>query len=183
MPVARSTGIDAIAMTYKLSSGRRYLNGELVDPPELGVWVEADLFPELDYDDLATAGLFEICVDEDDWEELESWLGSLMQSRAPLFFLLGRCCDDGEVLPDEMIETRLKDCSQAWVGACMAVITNAPHAIASELLGVVSWAVRIERARRLAEAEPEQPKRSTLVVHHGRPSNQLDMFKPLYGDA
>ena len=167
-------------MVYKLSSGRRYLNGELVVPPQLGTWVEADLFPEIDYDDLVTAGLFEICADEDDWEELETWLDSLMQSHAPLFFLIERCCDDGEVLPYEMIETRLKDCPQTWVSACMAVINNAPNAIASELLGVVSWAVRIERARRLTEAESEQPKRSTLVVHHGRPPNQLDMFKPIY---
>ena len=102
------------------------------------MWAEADLFPELDYDDLDTAGLFEIWADEDDWEELETWIGSLMQSRAPLFFLIERCCDDGEVLPDEMIETRLKDCPQTWVGACMAAINNAPNAIASELLGVVS---------------------------------------------
>ncbi len=167
-------------MTYKLSSGRRYLNGELVDPPQLGPWHEADLFPELDYDDLVTAGLFEICADEDDWAELETWIGSLMRSRAPLFFLIERCSDDGELLPDEMIETRLKDCPQAWVSACMVAINNAPNAIVGELIGVVSWAVRIERARRLIEAEPEQPKRSTLVVHHGRPPNQLDMFKPLY---
>ena len=167
-------------MVYKLSSGRRYLNGELVDPPQLGTWLKADLFAELDYDDLVTAGLFEICADEDDWEELETWLHSLMQSHAPLFFLIERCCDDGEVLPDEMIETRLKDCPQAWVSACLAAINNAPNAIASELLGDVSWAVRIERARRMADAESEQPKRSTLVVHHGRPPNQLDMFKPIY---
>lgn len=167
-------------MTYKLSSGRRYLNGELVDPPAIGVWAEEDLFPELDYDDLATAGLFEIWADEDDWEELEAWIESLVQSRAPLSFLIERCCDDGEILPDEIIETRLKDCPQTWVSACMTAINNAPNAIASDLLRVVSWAVRIERARRLAETEPEQPKRSTLVVHHGRPPNQLDMFKPIY---
>ena len=68
----------------------------------------------------------------------------------------------------------------AWVGACMAAINNAPNAIASELLGIVSWAVRIERARRLAEAEPVQEKRSALVDHHGRPPNQLHMFKPIY---
>lgn len=167
-------------MTYHLSTGRRYLNGELVDPPQLGSWVETDLFPELDYDDLATVGLFEIWADEVDWEELVAWIESLAQSRAPLFFLIERCCDDGEILPDEMIETRLKDCPQTWVSACTIAINSAPNAIASDLLRVVSWAVRIERARRLAEAEPEEKERSTLVVHHGRPPNQLDMFKPIY---
>lgn len=36
-------------MPYKLSSGRRYLNGELVDPPQFGQWSEADFFPEFDH--------------------------------------------------------------------------------------------------------------------------------------
>ena len=46
-------------MTYKLSSGRWYLNGELVDPPQLGPWVAEDLFPGFDYDGLTDAGLFD----------------------------------------------------------------------------------------------------------------------------
>ena len=46
-------------MMYKLSSGRRYLNGELVDPPQLGPLVEEDLFPGFDYDELTDAGLFD----------------------------------------------------------------------------------------------------------------------------
>lgn len=61
-------------MTYKLSSGRRYLNGELVDPPQLGLWSEADLFPELDYDDYDSAGLFGLAMDGDEWDKIEAWL-------------------------------------------------------------------------------------------------------------
>ena len=44
-------GQDGVAMPYKLSSGRRYLNGELVDPPQLGAWSKLDFFPELDHVD------------------------------------------------------------------------------------------------------------------------------------
>ena len=43
-------------MANKLFSGRRHLNAELVDPPQLGLWVEEDLFPGFDNDELTDAG-------------------------------------------------------------------------------------------------------------------------------
>ena len=72
-------------MTYRLSSGRRYPNGELVDPPELGRWEVADLFPNLDYDNFVEAGLFDVAISEDEYDEVEEWLLSLEASDAPLF--------------------------------------------------------------------------------------------------
>ena len=99
-------------MTYKLSTGRRYLNGELVDPPQLGPWVDEDLFPWLDVEDLIDAGLYDIAASDEEWAEIEDWVESLGQSDAPLLWLIERCFDCGEFLPVEMIETRLKDCSQ-----------------------------------------------------------------------
>ncbi len=59
-------------MPYQLSSGRRYLNGELVDPPQLGPWVKADLFPWLDIEDLIDAGLYDTAASDDQWLEIES---------------------------------------------------------------------------------------------------------------
>ena len=155
-------------MTYKLSSGRRYLNGELVDPPELGPWTEADLFPLLDYDDFINAGLFDIAMDEDEWDEVEAWLVTLNASDVPLLFLIERCCDRGELLPDEMIETRLKDCSQGWISACQSAIATAPEGFVDELLSAVSLAVRVDRNRRAIAPEPETERRSTLTFfRHG----------------
>lgn len=152
-------------MTYKLSSGRRYMNGELVDPPQLGPWSEADLFPELDYDDYGSAGLFGIAMDEGEWEEIEAWLTILDASDAPLYFLIERCCEGGDLLPDELIETRLKDCSQDWIRACRSAIASAPEGYACALLRALSMAVRIERNRRALapKPEPETERRSTLT--------------------
>ena len=98
-----------MSMTYKLSSGRRYMNGELVDPPQLGPWVEGDLFPEIS-DGWETAGLFNLDVeDEEDYEALEWWLDTLHNPDAPVLFLIERCCQDGALLPLDMRETRLKE--------------------------------------------------------------------------
>ena len=155
-------------MTYKLSSGRRYLNGELVDPPLLGMWAEEDLFPWLDIHDLFDAGLYDIAAGDEDWIEIEAWLLSLEQSEIPLLWLIERCCDSGELLPDQMIETRLKDCSQDWISACRSAIKAAPAEFATELLCAVSLAVRVERNKRMTtptqESEPE--RRSTLTFFH-----------------
>ena len=152
-------------LVYKISSGRRYLNGELVDPPQLGPWVEDDLFPWLDAKDFIDAGLYDIEADADEWAEIEDWLLEIQQSDAPLLWLIERCFDNGELLPIQMIETRLKNCSQDWISACMSAINAAPTACASEVLGVVSFAVRVERNGRATkpqrEAEPE--RRSTLT--------------------
>ena len=153
-------------MPYKLSSGRRYLNGELVDPPQLGPWVEEDLFPWLDVEDLIDAGLYDIAASEDEWEEIEAWLLSLEQSEAPLLWLIERCCDSGELLPDQMIETRLKDCSQDWISACGTAIKAAPEEFASELLSALSLAVRVDRNRCATAPEPEIERRSTLTFFH-----------------
>ena len=153
-------------MTYKLSSGRRYLNGELVDPPQFGPWAEEDLFPGFDYDELTDAGLFDIEADKEDWEEINAWLLSLEMSEAPLLFLIERCCDAGERLPNEMIETRLKDCSQDWISACLTAMNAAPEAFAEELLSAVALAVRVERNRRATAPEPEIETRSTLTFFH-----------------
>lgn len=152
-------------MAYKLSSNRRYLNGELVDPPQLGSWVEEDLFPWFDMADLIDAGLYDIDASDNEWAEIEEWLISLEESDAPLLWLIERCCDNGKLLPDQMIETRLKDCSQDWISACMSAINAVPEEFASEVLGAVSMAVRVERIRngprRKPEVEPE--RRSTLT--------------------
>ena len=167
-------------MTYKLSSGRRYLNGELIEPPQLGPWVEEDLFPCVEYDDLATAGLFELGLGEEDWDVVEEWLWFLEESDAPLYFLIERCCDNGGLLPEDMLATRLKDFPLPWISACRNAIDAAPEIVAEELIYVIAWAVRIGRANRYAEPQPVEESRSTLVIHHGKPPYQLDMFKPLY---
>ena len=161
-------GQDREAMTYKLSSGRRYLNGEIVDPPQLGPWVEEDLFPWLDVEDLINAGLYDIAASDDQWSEIETWLLSLEQSEAPLFWLIERCFDNGELLPNQLIETRLKDCSQDWLSACLSAIKAAPEEFASEVLGAVSMAVRVERNRRGTKPQPEveTERRSTLTFFH-----------------
>lgn len=152
-------------MAYKLSSGRRYMNGELVDPPQLGPWVEEDLFPWLDVDDLFDAGLYEISADDEEWSQIEEWLDSLQQSDAPLLWLIERCCDYGELLPKQIIETRLKDCSQDWVGACMSALKAAPEEFVGEVIASVAMAVRVERNRRAnaPKQEPEHEPRSTLT--------------------
>lgn len=151
------------AMTYKLSSGRRYLNGELVDPPQLGAWVEDDVFPWLDLDDLVDAGLFQIAASDDEWNEIEEWLLSTEQSEIPILFLIERCCDSGVLLPDEMIETRLQDCSQDWISACLSAINAAPQEFASELFSALSLAVRVERNGRIPRQKIEEEQRSTLT--------------------
>ena len=155
-------------MPYKLSSGRRYLNGELVDPPQLGPWVDEDLFPWLDVEDLIDAGLYDIAASADEWAEIEEWVASLGQSEAPLLWLIERCFDCGELLPVEMVETRLKDCSQDWISACMSAINAVPEEFAGEVLGAVSMAVRVDRIRRRSRPQPEgEPeRRSTLTFFH-----------------
>ncbi|MCA2997674.1 MAG: hypothetical protein ING75_03635 [Rhodocyclaceae bacterium] len=155
-------------MTYRLSSGRRYLNGELVDPPQLGPWTPTDLDP-IDgwddlWDDLVTAGLLDLeCEDDDEWGLIERWLDSLCCSSIPLMFLIERCCGEDELLSQDMIDTRLKDFPAHWRSACLAAIGEAPEWLGDEILVVVAWAVRIERARRLAEPRIEEPLRSTLT--------------------
>ena len=147
-------------MTYKLSSGRRYLNGELVDPPHLGSWTENDIFPWLDLDDLVDARLFEIAASDDEWNEIEEWLLSIEDSEIPLLFLIERCCDNGVLLPDEMIETRLQDCSQDWISACLSAIKAAPQEFASELFSALSLAVRVERNGRIPSQKIEGEQRA-----------------------
>ena len=107
-------------MTYKLSSGRRYLNGELVAPPQLGPWRESDLFPELLWDDLVAAGLRELEFEgDDDWEQMDEWLLSLETGEISLAFLIERCCDNGWLLEQDLIATRLKEFPLHWQQACM----------------------------------------------------------------
>jgi hypothetical protein len=155
-------------MTYKLSSGRRYLNGELVEPPQLGPWTETDLDPTDGWDDpwedLITAGLLELdYFDDDEWEQIEGWLYSLFRAEIPLLFLIERCCDDGELLPRDMIDTRLQHFPDDWRSACLSAIDDAPEWLGEEIIMVVAWAVRIERARRIAEPPVEEVQRSTLT--------------------
>lgn len=155
-------------MTYKLSSGRRYLNGELVDPPQLGPWVEEDLIPWLDFEDFLDAGLFDIAASDDEWNEIEEWLLSVQQSEAPLLWLIERCYDNRVLLPDQMIETRLKDCSQDWISACRSAINAAPAKFASDVLGALSLAVRVERNKRATKPRLDAgtERRSTLTFFH-----------------
>jgi hypothetical protein len=163
-PTARSIGIELSAMPYKLASGRRYLNGELVDQPQLGPWSEADWHPTLDWDDLICAGLFELDYsDTKEWEQVEQWLLSLEESDIPLSFLLERCCDVDGLLSTEVIETRLKDFPAHWQSACLTKIEDVPECAGYEIVAVVASAVRMDRARRSAEPRVEEPPRSTLT--------------------
>jgi hypothetical protein len=139
-------------MTYKLSSGRRYMNGELVDPPELGPWVEGDLFPVIS-DEWVTAGLFELNVaDEDEYQVVEWWLAKLHNPDVPVLFLIERCCHEGELLHVDMRETRLQEFPKRWRTACRAAIQEVVEYGGVELISVIAWAVRIERARRHADS-------------------------------
>ena len=139
-------------MTYKLSSGRRYMNGKLVDPPQLGPWVEGDLFPVIS-DEWEPAGLFELDVDdEDEYQCVEWWLDALHNPDIPVLLLKERCCHDGELLHMDMRETRLQEFPRRWRTACCAAIQEVVEYGGTELISVIAWAVRIERARRYAEA-------------------------------
>ncbi len=93
---------------------------------------------------------------------------SLEQSEAPLLWLIERCLDNGELLPDELIETRLKDCSQNWISACLSAIKAAPEEFAREVLGAVLMAMRVERNKRDTKPQPEveTARRSTLTFFH-----------------
>lgn len=158
-------------MTYKLSSGRRYLNGELVDPPQLGPWAEADLDSMSDWDDLIAAGLFELdYCDTKEWEQVEEWLLSLEESDIPLAFLLERCCDLGGLLSTELIEARLKDFPAHWKSACLARIEDLPECVGVEIVAVIASAVRMGRARRKTETHQSQKE--------DRPRSTLTFFRP-----
>lgn len=153
-------------MTIKLSSGRRYLNGELVDPPQLGAWVEEDLYAECNWDDLVCAGLFELdYCDDKEWEQVEQWLLSLEESDIPLNFLLERCCDIDGLLSDELIEARLKDFPLHWQKECLSRIESVPECVGVELISVIASAFRMERARRqaLPAKRNDEERRSTLT--------------------
>jgi hypothetical protein len=158
-------------MPYKLSSGRRYLNGELVDPPQLGPWAEADLDSMLEWDDLVCAGLFELdYADINEWEQVEEWLLSLEESDIPLAFLLERCCDLGGLLSTEVIEARLKDFPAHWQSACLARIEDVPECVGVEIVAVIASAVRMDRARRKAQEVQFQQE--------DRPRSTLTFFRP-----
>ena len=158
-------------MTYKLSSGRRYLNGELVDPPQLGPWAEADLDSTYEWDDIICAGLFELdYCDTEEWEQVEQWLLSLEESDIPLSFLLERCCDVDGLLSTEVIEARLKDFPAHWQSACLTRIEDLPECVGVEIVAVVASAVRMGRARRKAETLQSQKE--------DRPRSTLTFFRP-----
>ena len=102
------------------------------------------MFPCVDIDDLRLAGFSELPEDE----EMETWLESVWCSDWPLLFLIERCCDDGELLPLQLRETRLQGFPLAAILACEDAIASAPCDYADELFFMISWAVRIDRARR-----------------------------------
>ena len=62
-----------------------------------------------------------------------------------------------------MIDTRLQRFPDAWRSKCFAAIEDAPEWLGEEIVLVVAWAVRIERARRVAEPRVKEPPRSTLT--------------------
>lgn len=158
-------------MPYKLSSGRRYLNGELVDPPQLGPWTEADLGSMYEWDDLICAGLFELDYsDTKEWEQVEQWLLALEESDIPLSFLLERCCDVDGLLSMEVVEARLKDFPAHWQSACLTRIEDVPECVGYEIVAVVASAVRMGRARRKPETLPSQKE--------DRPRSTLTFFRP-----
>ena len=62
------------------------MNGELVDPPHLGLWVEDDSLPEIS-DESETANLFDLDVeDEDEYQCVEWWLDALNDAHVPVLF-------------------------------------------------------------------------------------------------
>ena len=128
-------------MTYKLSSGRRYMNGELVDPPQLGPWIEADLFPVIS-DEWETVGLFDLGVeDEDEYQCVGWWLDALNDSHVPVLFLIEQCCHDRELLHLDMRETRPKDFPKRWRDACRFALKEVVELGGLELIFVIAWAV------------------------------------------
>lgn len=169
-------------MPYQLSSCRRYLNGELVAPPQLGRWTPTDIDP-IDgwddlWDDLFTAGLLDLDYEDDDdedddeWKLIKGWLDTLFCSSIPLMFLIERCCGEDKLLSQDMIDTRLKDFPAHRRSACLAAVEEAPEWLGDEIVVVFAWAVRIEHARRLAAPRIEEPRRSTLTF-----------FRPSRGDC
>jgi hypothetical protein len=123
---------------------RYRLNGEPVYDNPFKPWSIDDVFPFVDIDDLCLVGYDELPEDE----EIEAWLESIWCSDWPLQFLIERCCDDGELLPLELRETRLKVFPLAAVLACEDAIASAPCDYEDELFFIISWALRIDRARR-----------------------------------
>lgn len=73
----------------------------------------------------------------------------------------------GELLPGEMIETRLKDCSQDWISACQSAIAAAPEEFVDDLLSAISLAVRVERNRRANAPMPETERRQRSLFSSG----------------
>lgn len=150
-------------MTYKLSSGRRYLNGELVDPPQLGGRTESDFFPVFDHDDFTDAGLFEIEMDADEWDAANEWLHSIDSSAAPLYFMIEQTYGRVEWLPRDLQDTRMKEFPAIWVNAYRQALKAAPTRFLDALCFVIAKAIRAERERRKAAPEQAYERRSTLT--------------------
>jgi hypothetical protein len=128
---------------------QRYrLNGDPVHANPFAPWTLDDLYPEVLAYELDLAGYGDLPREP----EIEEWLHSLWDSHWPLLFLVERCCDDGELLPLQLRESRLKDFPLDSVVACERAIAAVPYDYEEDLFRVISWAVRIERARRRAKA-------------------------------
>ena len=102
---------------------------------------------------------------------------ALEESGFPLCFLIERCCHDGELMPRDLRQSRLSAFPPAWRVACEAAIAAAPVEDAYELFFFVYWSVRLERARRRAEGGPCDADYSGLVISHGLPARNLDLFE------
>jgi hypothetical protein len=125
---------------------QRYrLSGEPVHANPFEPWTEDDVFPTLDIDDdVAAAGLW----DKPECEEIYQWLEKLGSNQWPLFFLIEQCSYDGELLDLDMRATRLSSFPLEATIACEHAIDSIPHDIFEDIIFVIHWAVRIERARR-----------------------------------
>jgi hypothetical protein len=123
---------------------RYRLNGEPVYDNPFKPWSVDDVFPWIDISDLRLVGYSELPEDE----AIDEWIDSIYSSDWPLLFLIERCCDDGELLPLQIRESRLKGFPLESLWACESAIASAPLAYERQLFFMISWAVRIERARR-----------------------------------
>jgi len=124
---------------------RRRLNGERVVEYQFGPWTIDDLFPVIEKWDLNLAGYRELPL----CEEIEEWLASLDRSNWPLWLLIEQSCHDGELLDRDLRLTRISSFPLGAIVACEELIASVPPDFEKELLFMVHWSVRIERARRL----------------------------------
>ena len=94
---------------------------------------------------------------------MDEWLLSLETAEISLAFLIERCCDNGWLLTQDLIATRLKEFPLHWQQACMKRIADVPEFAGEALISVVAKAVLIVRARQQETPIVFEEKRRTLT--------------------